>query len=242
VVGAHIPDFSSEVEFFDLLYLGVFVVLSTAYDDRFYNGQKPPPCLLKEAAFAIGHFHSLLHRFSQRFIIVLDGQAVSISYVVDRMIGEFAAASVVLAKGIYGSDGNDSDDEVEEGIPRSALAEQIESILQKSHPEVFPYYSRCLDCRHKDFLWTGPVVHILPRSVAVASTITLMTEGEILDLPSHSIYTEDLDANLQTLADCITRAHMPIRPDGITQVRKRRGRVDSLNLEEDQAKKRSRKT
>jgi hypothetical protein len=241
VVGAHIPDFSSEVEFFDFLYLGVFVVLSTAYDDRFYNGRKPPPRLLKEAAFAIWHFNSLLLRFSQRFIIVLEGQAVSISYVVDRMLGEFAAASVVLAKGIYGSDG---DDEVEDGIPRSALAGQIESILQKSHPEVFPYYSRCVDRGHKDFLWTGPVVQILPRSVAVASTITLMTEGEVLDLPSHSIYTEDLDANLQlqNMADTITRAYLPIPSDGITQVSKRRGRVDSLNLEMDQAKKRSRKS
>jgi hypothetical protein len=218
------------VEFFDFLYLGVFVILSTAYDERFYNGGKPSPRILKEATFAIARFHSLLHIFSQRFIVVLEGEPVWISYVVDRMLGEFAAASMVLAKGIDRSEGYNSDDEPEDRISRSAFAGLIQSILQTSHPEVFPYYSRCLDRGHKDFLWTGPSVQILPRSDTFASLISLTTKGEFLDLPSHQIYIEDVDAD------------QPIQPDSVAQVGKRRGRGDSPNREGDQPKKRSRKS
>src|SRR5882762_4372594 len=117
----NIPDLSSEEEFFDSLYLGIFVILSTAYDHRFYYSQKPPRPLSKEAAFAVTHFHSLLHIFSGRFIVVLEGEAVSVSYVVDRMLAEFAAASMVLAKGFYESQGYGSDDEVDDRIPGAAL-------------------------------------------------------------------------------------------------------------------------
>jgi hypothetical protein len=230
MVGAHIPDMSSEVELFDVLYLGVFVILSTAYDDRLYNGEKPPPLLLKEATSAAGHFYSLLHRFSQRFIIVLEGEAVSISYVVDRMLAEFAAASVVFARAISDSEGYSSDDEDENGIRRSALLGRIENILQTSHAEVFPYFTRCLDSGHKDFLWTGPDIQILPRSEAIVSVIPLITRGELLDLPSHSIYIEDIDSSL------------PILPQDATQVRKRRCRGDGLDPEEDRGTKRSRKS
>ena len=53
LLGAHIPDLSSEVEFFDVLYLGVFVILSSAFDGHFYNGQKPSIHLVKEIACAV---------------------------------------------------------------------------------------------------------------------------------------------------------------------------------------------
>ena len=221
---------SSEVEFFDILYLGVFIILSAAYDDRCYNGLKIPTHLFKEASFAESHFHSLLHIFSQRFIVVLEGEAVSVSYVVDRMLGEFAAASVVLAKGISESVGHRGGDEDEDGMRRCGLAAHIESILLPSHPEAFPYYLRCLESGHKDFLWTGPDVQILPRSEAIAPLIPLITRGELLDLPSHPIYIEDVDASL------------PILPPDATQVGKRRCREDGLDPEEDRGTKRSRRS
>ena len=217
------------MEFLDVLYLGVFVILSTAYDDRSYHGRTPSNHLLEEAAFAVRHFHSLLHTFSRRFIVVLEGDAVSVLYVVDRMLGEFAAASMVLARGIDEGQGDDGVDDAEDRITSLALAEQIESILQKSHREVFPYYSRCLDRGHKDFLWTGPNIKILPRSDPPSSAIPLMTGGENVDLPSHQIYTEDVDVNPPDLSGTVTHAG------------KRRDRVDSVNHGGDMLKKRSRK-
>jgi hypothetical protein len=220
---------SSEVEFFDVLYLGIFIILSPAFDRRFHHGLKPPHSLVKEVAFATAHFHSLLHFFSQRFVIVLEGEVVSHSYVVDRMLGEFAAASVVLAKGIHELDGAESDDDAHDSTC-SETVEQIEGILQKIHPDVFPYYLRCLDRGHNDFLWTGPIVQILPRSDAFSSVIPIAASGELLDLPSHQIYTEDLDPDL------------PILPDSGTHVGKRRNRGDSLNVEDEQRKKRSRQS
>jgi hypothetical protein len=228
IVGAHIPDLSSNVEFFDVLYLGIFIILSPAFDTRFYYGVKPPTPHLNETAKAVCHFHSLLHIFSQRFIIVLEGEVMSHLYVVDRMLGEFAAASVGLAMATEELHGIEEEVEDDDRIPSSTFREHIEDILLEHHPEVIQYYSRCLDRGHKDFLWNGPNVQILPRSEDFASIITLTTTGELLDLPSHQIYTEDLDPIPPTL------------PDTVDLIGKRRVRAASLSLGDEQTKKRSR--
>ena len=98
VVGAHIPDLSSEVDFFDVMYLGIFIKFSLTFDPCFYNGLTPSPTNVKEAAYAVCHFCSLLNFFSQRFAIVLEGEVVSHLYVVDRLMGEYAAAYVALQR------------------------------------------------------------------------------------------------------------------------------------------------
>lgn len=230
VVGGHIPDLSSVVEFFDVLYLGVFVILSSAFDGRVYRGSEPPLRHLKEIAHAVFHFQSLLHIFSRQFIIVLEGEAVAHSYVVDRMLAEFAAASAALAIAVRPPDVIAHSDDDDVGVSSSEFRNQIEDILLKSHTDIIPYFSRCLGRGHKDFMWTGPKVQILPRSDDFASLISHATMGEMLDLPSHSIYTEDLDA-------------APPTPLGtITQIGKRRARGSSLNLEDQQARKRIRRS
>jgi hypothetical protein len=228
LLGAHIPDLSSNVEFFDVLYLGIFIILSPAFDTRFYHGLEPPTPHLKETANAVCRFHSLLHIFSQRFIIVLEGEVMSHTYVVDRMLGEFAAASVGLAMAIEELHGIEEEVEDDDRISSSTFREHIEDILMEHHPDVIEYYSRCLDRGHKDFLWKGPNVQILPRSDDFVSIITLTATGELLDLPSHQIYTEDLDPI------------PPTRPDTVHLIGKRRVRADSLSLGDEQAKKRSR--
>ena len=228
LVGAHIPDLSSEVEFFDVLYLGIFIILSPAFDGRFYYVPKPPSSVVKELTYALRHFHSILHIFSQRFVIALEGEVVSYSYLVERMLGEFAAASVVLAKAVFEPDGavyEPDGTDIKDGITLSQFRGQIDDILRNSYADVFPYYSRCSSRGHKDFLWTGPNVQILPRSDGVSSLICLATTGEMVDLPSHRIYTEDLDP------------HLPIQPDAAPQAGKRRVPEDGVNLEGDQAKK-----
>ena len=53
--------------------------------------------------------------------------------------------------------------------------------------------------------------------------------GEILDLPSYQLYTEDLD-------------RIPLSQDDIAAIGKRRVRGDSLNVEDEQAKKRNQKS
>ena len=107
------------------------------------------------------------------------------------MLGEFAAALVVLAKSISKADEMIADVNPEEVEPEdaepgdeirlSAFVEHIEGIFKKSHPEVFPYYSCCLDCAHKDFLWIGPMMsslmfctHICLLSHFSAFYLTLM--------------------------------------------------------------------
>ena len=233
LVGAHIPDLSSEVEFFDVLYLGVFIILSPAFDVRFYDVAKPPSSVVKELTYALRHFHSILHIFSQRFVIALEGEVVCYSYLAERMLGEFAAASVALAKAVYEPDGvvyEPDGTDMKDGITLPQFRGRIDDILLNSYPDVFPYYSRCLSRGHKDFLWTGPNVQILPRSDSVSSLIRLATTGEMVDLPSHRIYTEDLDP------------HLPIQPDTAPQAGKRRVREDGVNLEGDQAKKRGRQS
>jgi hypothetical protein len=209
-----------------MLYLGIFIILSTAFDIRFYHSVKPPPTLFEEAAYSVRHFQSLLHHFSLNFIILLDGEAVAHSYVVDRMLAEFAAAAVVLAEDVPDAGGKDNgEDKTEDVVTFSMFAERIEGILQESYPRVFPYYSRCLDQHHKHFLWTGPQVQILHRSEGVVSILPLTTMGELLDLPGHRIYTLDLDDE---------------SPTGIAQLGKRRDRGEGMDSADEPPKKRKR--
>jgi|ERR1700679_4213560 len=191
VIGAHIPVLSSEVGFFDVVYLGVFIMLSPAFDRRFYNG-KPPSELVDEAACAKAHFLSILHIFNERYIILLGGDVVAHSYVVNRMLGEFAAAAVVFAKAIWEKRGKDYDDDE---ITASMFTEHVEDILQRSHSKIFPYYSHCLDRVHKHFQWTGPKVDILPRSEGSDVIVPIPTVGELRDLPSQQIYLDPTPAN-----------------------------------------------
>jgi hypothetical protein len=185
---------SSEAEFFDILYLGVFAILSTAFDGRFYLGQTPSTSLFAEIAHAVGHFHALLHTFALRFIIVLGGAPVALSYVVDRLLAEFAAASVVFANAAEEAYGESCDDKSQSRVTPPMFRMQIEGILKESHPDVFFYYSRCLERRHSHFTWTGPDPQILPRSEDFLSIIPLATMGETLDHPAAPIYLVELDS------------------------------------------------
>lgn len=218
---------SSEEGFFDLLYLGIFVILSPAFDTQFYRCENPPPILVDEVAHAVHHFQSLLRVFSLRFRITLGGEVVSHKYVVDRMLAEFTAASMVFAKALQ------EDDEVGEGITFSEFSESIKRILQDSHPQAFPYYSRCLDSGHKQFVWTGPPLCIYPRTEEFDCLIPLITKDEMLDLPFHAIYTIEEDA-----AEPASKA----QPTDARQVGKRNERGDDLDLDvtDEQPKKRKR--
>jgi len=183
---------SSEVEFFDILYLGTFVTLSRAFDCRFYGGKKLPPTLVSEMNHALGHFDGLLLTFASRFIILLGGQPVRLSYVVDRLLGEFAAASVVFARSVgdlypNGTVGIGVD------LTPDVFAASVEGCLQESRRNAFHYYSRCLDGSHSHFLWTGPIPQIVPRSARSLAVVSLGTFGELLDYPGELIYPVDLE-------------------------------------------------
>jgi hypothetical protein len=216
---------SSPTEFFDVVYLGIFIILSPAFDGRFYQTAKPPPpTLVDEVAYAVGHFQSLLNIFTKRFIILLDGKAISPLYTVNRMLAEFAAAAVVFAQDIheYRYEGND-DGDYEDGIGVSKFRGEIECILQGSCPEVFAYYSCCLKKGHKHFLWTGPEVQILPRSSGLSAC-------ELRDLPGHSIYDPS------EISAALTRS-LSAAPPTITPLRRARGSSNSQDMAGPQAKR-----
>ena len=219
VKGPHIPAISSEEGFFDILHLKVFIILSTAFDNRFYESEKCPPTLIDEVAYACRHFYSILHQVFQRFHILLDGVDVSVMYVMERMLAEFTATSVVLAKNLPG-------DQVGDNIDFSTFVEHIEGILKESHPPFFPYYSRCMDHGHKHFLWTGPQLKILPRLEELTHIIPIT---ELQDLPTHSIY----DVVLNTAPPPATTP-----PTGKHHIGKRQERGNDSDVAEEQPKKR----
>ena len=227
VQGAHIPDLSSDEGFYDVLYLGIFVILSPAFDSRFYLGTKPPQAILDEVAYAVAHFHALLVFFSSQFIILLEEEVVTHSYFVDRLLGEFAAAAVVFSEGVKESNtlGN-IDPEVNVMISMSKFADRIHGILQDSHPNVLSYYSRCLHRRHKHFLWTGPKIKILPRTDDAEDIMPFIGKGELLDHPAQSIYPINVDSPL------------PTPPTVLPAVGKRHDREDGVDLSDEHPNKR----
>ncbi len=119
-----------------------------------------------------------------------------LSYVVDRMLAEFAAAAVNFSRAIQESCSNgegdegdgEEEDEDEDQISTSLFKASIQDILKESHSEIFPYYSSCLVSQHKHFIWTGPKLRIHPLSEDIMSILPLMTLGERSDLLSHPIY------------------------------------------------------
>jgi hypothetical protein len=252
-IGAHIPDISTEEGFFDILYLGIFVILSPAFDIRFYPDEATAPALQAEMVHAVRCFHSLIKLFSARFIVLLGGEPVAHSYVFDRLLAEFAAAAVAFCKAI--------DETRERASFHIEFTAMVEDVLHKSHSDVFPYYARCLDRGHKDFLWTGPKVEVLPRLDGVVSAIHASSMGEVLDSPTHSIYVQDLEpkppaqptAPLPSAAAAVDDAMVVDKVEQrqgtaatgddvmlVDKVGQRRGRTVSMNLEDQRHKKRRR--
>lgn len=190
VSGAHIPSLSSEEEFLDLVYLGIFVMLSPAFDRRFYS--KPPATLLNEAAYAIRSFHGLMLLFSLRFTIFLEGTAVAVSYVVDRILVEFAAAAVVFARGVEAPNFGQGNDGSSIRITFPRFLKTVKGILEEHDPHLLPFFSARTDANHKNFLWTGPELQIVPRSEDVIAIMNQTGDGELVDFPANPIYSQEL--------------------------------------------------
>jgi hypothetical protein len=205
---------STPTGFFDVLYLGVFITVSPVLDTRFYAlMSKGRAALVSEVEHALAHFHSLLHDFSERFMIVVEGETIAYSYVLDRMVAEFAAAVAVLARSLVVP----YDHELADGIPPSAIVVRLRGIVQGSYPTVYPYFVECLERGHKDFLWTGPQIQIIQRSEASASIAPLMTVGELLDLPGHTIYQGPAPTNLTAAIPAAISSSVPAQKRDSTE-------------------------
>jgi hypothetical protein len=213
-----------------MLYLGIFVILSPAFDPRFYDEDTVPPALVAELVHAVENFLSLLNIFSAQFVILLDGDPIAHSYVFERLLAEFAAACVVFGEAI----GDSYDEEEWRHSLKDNFKPIIEDIVREEYPDVFPYYARCLDRRHKDFFWTGPKVEIFPRSDSITSIIPSTSRGEVWDSPTHSIYITDLDPELPTAPTA------PNTPADSIRVRRRRSQLGSVDLENGRPNKRQR--
>jgi hypothetical protein len=74
-------------------------------------------------AHAVHHFRSILHRFSLKFFLLLEGEPVAPSYVVNRMLVEFAAATVVFSRANEKSRYVDCDDNSENGVDGDGVGE-----------------------------------------------------------------------------------------------------------------------
>ena len=133
----------------------------------------------------------LMHIFSLRFVIILQGTAVAPTYVVNQMLAEFAATAVVFARRLDRplGEGNDSGG-VKILFPQ--FLRQIEGILEDSIPDVMPFFSSRAEA-HRDFLWTGPKLQILPRRKDVIDVIDCIGTGQLRDWPGCPIYQEEID-------------------------------------------------
>lgn len=110
------------------------------------------------------------------------------------MLTEFAAAVVVLSEAFGEAQRGDMDMDVDgctetDDIP-SPVKEHIGEILAESYPTALPYHRHCVAIGHKDLVWTGPPLTILPRSEAHSMGLgCMMSGGEQLDLPGCLIFS-----------------------------------------------------
>ena len=73
---------------------------------------------------------------------------------------------------------------------------KITGILEDCSPALVAFFLSCVEAQHKNFLWTGPKIQILPRTTDLTSIIQLTGKGELLDLTESLIYVEDVDDQL----------------------------------------------
>ena len=201
---------------FDILYLGIFAILSPALDPRFYHGLKQPPAtLLAEIDCAVAHFHVLLLKFSWNYIVVLEGEPVVYTYVVNRMLAEFAAATVVFSKATAEA----NPEGAKHGMASSIVVGHVEDILQSSYPTVLHYYSCCMERGHSYFIWTGPNLQILPQLKAGAAIVCATSKGKMLDCPANSIYLVELDPTppTPTVACWVVKCPVPLDSEGLAE-------------------------
>lgn len=183
----------------DIVYLGIFITLSSALDPRFHQPNEQPEASYAEIICAEGRFTSLIHFFSNNYLTILDGVIIDPWYIVKRMLAEFAAAVAVFATVLEDHRRGDMDsmdvdgltNQGEEGdeIAPSRVRAMVDDIIAQSYPEVVQYFRHCVGRHHKEFLWSGPPVMILPRSEASESIVGLLiSEGEKLDHPRCPIF------------------------------------------------------
>jgi hypothetical protein len=102
------------------------------------------------------------------------------------MLDEFAATLMALANAV--SDGLDDGDD--NACCSSFVGIRIFIIINSSYPSIIPYYHECWDRVHKDFIWTGPDLQVVPRLQSLYAIIPLLTMGKLLELPGEPIYEE----------------------------------------------------
>ena len=138
------------------------------------------------------------------------------TYVVNRMLAEFVAATIVFSKAAAEA----NPEGAKCGISSSIVIGHVEDILQSSYPAVLHYYSRCVEMGHSYFIWTGPNLQILPQSKAGAAIVCATSKGEMLDCPANSIYPVELDPTpppTPTVACQVVKCPVPLDSEGLAE-------------------------
>ena len=196
----HRHSYPRHVEFFDVVYLGTFIILSHALNPLFYDLMATPQALDDEITSAESHFLSVIHYFSNHDTAVLYLVTVNCWYIIKQRLAEFATAAVVFSEAIAKFQEGDMDMDVDglknkgtevDVIPLSKAKVKLDHIISQSYSEVVDYYLCCMATGHKHFVWTGPPLTILPMSEGCNSILQLLTsEGEKLDHPMWPIFTK----------------------------------------------------
>ena len=138
------------------------------------------------------------------------------TYIANRMLAEFAAATIVFSKAAAEA----NPEGAKRGMASSIVVGYVEDILQSSYPTVLHYYSRRMERGHSYFIWTGPNLQILPQSKAGAAIICTTSKGKMLDCPADSIYLVELDPTpptTLTMACQVVKHPVPLDSEGLAE-------------------------
>ena len=138
------------------------------------------------------------------------------TYIVNRMLVEFLAATVVFSKATAEA----NPEGAKRGMASSIVIRHVEDILQSSYPRVLHNYSCCVERGHSYFIWTGPNLQILPQSKAGAAIVCATSKGKMLDCPADSIYLVELDPTpppTPTVACWVVKHPVPLDSEGLAE-------------------------
>ena len=138
------------------------------------------------------------------------------TYIVNRMLVEFSAATVVFSKAAAEA----NPEGAKHGTASSIVIGRVEDILQSSYPAALHYYSCCMERGHSYFIWTGPNLQILPQLKARAAIVCATSKGKMLDCPADSIYLVELNPTpppTPTMACQVVKHPIPLDSESLAE-------------------------
>lgn len=177
----HVPDMSTQEGILDIIALGNLLEFSVALSQQHYAGLLGPEAIAEQNA-ARWRYRVLMNWFGSKYATLIGDEWIHPSYLVNRLLVEFAAALVVYKRAMV-----NGAPEVKICDP-SSFQDAIAAHLETDHPSLVPVWEELITQTEGLFYWSGPAIKIRERTAEFKLFLRLSPDGELSQLANRPIY------------------------------------------------------